>query len=516
MTIKTHHMKKRLLHTTTILAFLLFSFIVQHVNAQQVLTGIDGVGSITDPYIITDFPTTLSNVNSKDNGYSATGMNGSCFTIPCCSVMVAKIITPKYGSLRADNHNFQAVSASIIGYVPNNENVTTWTDLDFLSGPGNFCGFKDRLELGTYCHWPSKAWEDDATNKTKIYLHGEIEKSFTDNQDHTSLNNRFSLGQEFDGSTTSNFLDGSMTEFSFWDEVLTQSEIKMLMESAITSDFQKYDNLIGYFPMNVNCADNLTTMTDVSGNDYSGLASSVNIQSDTALLEINGFNAANHYIKSWKKDGSEIAVTETLSVEGILSNAGNYQLDLIRDIITISDDFEIIVNASPEISKHPSNKIKPIGSDVTFSVLPNNPAYSYEWFEKKEGFSSKKLADGLGHSFSADIAFDNNKIYNLDNGISISNDNAETFTNYSANIWNSSTGREFFVSGDTIYVAVHSGGLYGSYDDGATFNAISLDNYYSYNCNGVSKSGGKVYVSMWTGVGLFVSNLLNYSLFANN
>ena len=110
--------------------------------------------TLASPYVVNTFPTTLTNVNTNA-GETAVGMQGACFTLPCCSVKVAKVTLPSNGILRVEMTNFTPLAGSMIAYRPLVSNPTSYSDLEFISAsPGNFCGFRDTLQLGRgYQDW---------------------------------------------------------------------------------------------------------------------------------------------------------------------------------------------------------------------------------------------------------------------------------------------------------------------------------------------------------------------------
>ncbi len=105
---------------------------------------------ILNPVVVNSFPTTISNVNTG-SGETAVGMQGACFTLPCCSVQVYKVTLPSDGVLRVEMNGFTPLAGSIIAYYANTSPVTGYGDITFISGsPGNFCGFRDTLLLGRH------------------------------------------------------------------------------------------------------------------------------------------------------------------------------------------------------------------------------------------------------------------------------------------------------------------------------------------------------------------------------
>lgn len=108
--------------------------------------------SITDS--VSTFPTSITGVNTA-GGVFATGMAGSCFTLPCCSTLVYKVTLPTDGALRVENNNYVPLTTSIICYYAPFPNPNSFADLTYISSvAGNFCGFRDSLQLGRgYQNW---------------------------------------------------------------------------------------------------------------------------------------------------------------------------------------------------------------------------------------------------------------------------------------------------------------------------------------------------------------------------
>lgn len=109
--------------------------------------------SVSTAKVIDSFPHTETNVNTTGGG-TASGMIGSCSNLPCCAVYVYKVVLPLEGSLRIENDNFVNYSSSIVAYTATQAVPTDWTDLLFTSSIGNFCGFRDTLQLGFGYQWP--------------------------------------------------------------------------------------------------------------------------------------------------------------------------------------------------------------------------------------------------------------------------------------------------------------------------------------------------------------------------
>ncbi|MCP4441148.1 MAG: T9SS type A sorting domain-containing protein [Aureispira sp.] len=239
------------------------------------------------------------------------------------------------------------------------------------SGSGNICnlqiGTNEQLGIydGSNSHYTGVVvtdgqWHyvgytyDETTNRTKMYVDGVMEASYTNGQSLTATSNRISLGQEFDGATSKgNFLDGILTEVSIWNEVLDSADIVSAMQKAIDNTHPKYANLQAYYPMNKNCQADNTIITDYSGKGNDGTASAADIQVGEGTLEqIPNFNSAAHFSKDWKYSGSTVATTDDLEL--ISYAAGTYQLSLSRDYFTITDEWDVTLSggciiASPYI-----------------------------------------------------------------------------------------------------------------------------------------------------------------------
>ncbi|MFY0675592.1 MAG: choice-of-anchor D domain-containing protein, partial [Bacteroidia bacterium] len=102
--------------------------------------------------VINSFPSYHKLLNSS-SGASASGMGGTCYTLPCCSIWVYRVDIPTAGSIRIENRNFTPLAGSIIAYKANKKNPTKFSDLTYLSQTGNFCGFRDTMQLGWAYKW---------------------------------------------------------------------------------------------------------------------------------------------------------------------------------------------------------------------------------------------------------------------------------------------------------------------------------------------------------------------------
>jgi hypothetical protein len=188
---------------------------------------------------------------------------------------------------------------------------------------------------------------NEATNETKIYIDGVVEQTFTTAQT-SSATTRYSIGQEFDsGLSTGNFLEGTLTEVSIWNDVLVPNDVALLMQRSVQINHPKRSNLMGYYPMNNTCGDNLTVVKDISGNGNNGKAygtireRGVDVQTVDDLEQIPSFNSVDYFSIDWSANGSSISTADSLVLPANSYAAGTYQLSLSRNPFVINDVWNI-------------------------------------------------------------------------------------------------------------------------------------------------------------------------------
>jgi|GEM_PF-2094353 len=194
---------------------------------------------------------------------------------------------------------------------------------------------------------------DETTDSTLVYVDGVIVDRFRNSQT-VSATNQLSIGQEFDsGNSRGNFYDGEMTEVSIWNEVLTEAEVALLMESAITPSHPKYANLQAYYPMNLTCDGSIDSVYDHSGHNRTGFASASDIQNADSLVQLEGFDASSHFDIEWSQSPSQewnFSAT-TVSTSNPLNlttfSEGTYNMKLSRDFFSITDSWNLTVNVLP-------------------------------------------------------------------------------------------------------------------------------------------------------------------------
>jgi gliding motility-associated-like protein len=249
---------------------------------------------------------------------------------------------------------------------------------------------------------------DEASNQTQFWVDGVAANSFSNGQS-ISGTSRISLGQEFDGSSPSNFYDGDMAEVTIWNEILDASDITLLMESSVQASHPKYSKLKAYYPMISECNNAGFTLKDFGPHGYDGTMTANDIVITDTLANLPNHNAAPLYNKSWTRNGSSISSSDSLHLTGTLQ-AGAYQLNLGLDFFTISDDFTVTLQpscsgpvASTTINSNVScNSLS--NGQATASATGGTTPYTYTW---NTGATNASISSLVAGTYSVTIT-DNN------------------------------------------------------------------------------------------------------------
>jgi hypothetical protein len=342
---------------------------------------------------------------------------------------------------------------------------------------------------------------DEATNETKIYADGVLLTTFTNGQSIAS-DGQVSLGQEFDNAALSNLYDGKITEVSFWNEVLDETDISIAMDTAISSSHPKYANLKAYYPMIANSTDGFSVADDFSGNNNNGNCSHNDIQS-IDLVEISGYNSALNYTKNWIANGSSVGTGNSLSLG--TPAEGNYSLVLSTEYVEITDDWTLSIVDLPVISFQPVDTLSAVDESAFFETAgAGGDTYTYQWGEVINNYANRTTLHGLGNNYSTGVFESGGTIYVATiGGLSISTDGGISFINKTTtNGLGSNNCKDVIESGETIYAAT-GGGLSISTDDGTSFiNRTTADGLGNIFCLEVYESGGTIYVSTYGGLSI--------------
>lgn len=218
---------------------------------------------------------------------------------------------------------------------------------------------------------------NETTNETKIYVDGVEEATFNNAQ--TAVTTALiSLGQEFDsGLSKGNFLEGKVTELTVWNEVLDSTDIALLMSATVQSTHPKRGNLMGYYPMNKVCGDNLTIMNDLSGNNFHGKISGdiasngVNVQSIENLEQIPNFNSSDHFDLHWELNGTIYSSANPLVLNANTYTSGNYSAVFTRNPFIITEAWDITINYTTNTDTQTACNSYTWIDNVTYSVSNN-------------------------------------------------------------------------------------------------------------------------------------------------
>lgn len=116
------------------------------------------------PYTVLPQPIEVNSFPYVEEGFDSDavasgtpmGMQGICHTLPCCSGVWYKVTINTRGSLYAGFDKYLALSASLIWYKADSENITTTDQLTYLQSPNNFCGFRGQAASDYGYAWVSK------------------------------------------------------------------------------------------------------------------------------------------------------------------------------------------------------------------------------------------------------------------------------------------------------------------------------------------------------------------------
>ncbi len=131
----------------------------------------------------------------------------------------------------------------------------------------SFTGSSNTFESG---QWHHIIMVVDSSRNGKLYVNGGQEATWSN--DNNSSVNRFSIGQEWDGSA-SDFFDGKIDEVAVWNVALSAADVTSLYNSGnglkASANSGNYDNsgdLVGYWKFNEGTGSTLTDSTSNSNN----------------------------------------------------------------------------------------------------------------------------------------------------------------------------------------------------------------------------------------------------------
>lgn len=220
---------------------------------------------------------------------------------------------------------------------------------------------------------------DASTNETIVYVDGLENTRFTNNQITTS-DDQYSLGQEFDNSSDSDHFSGDLAEVSIWNEVLTGAEMRTAMRAQIDNAHPKFSNLVGYYSVFGDCDDDTSVLKDHSGKGNDGVMQNFAVDFKN-VQSINGFNAIDWYDNfSWKKDGTEASTNITFTTDVA---TGNYEFVATRSFIQSTDSWAMTLNSNAAMVDDIADKTLCTTDEAMYGITDFNKV-NYLDFEETE------------------------------------------------------------------------------------------------------------------------------------
>lgn len=213
---------------------------------------------------------------------------------------------------------------------------------------------------------------DHSTTETVVYIDG-IENDRFNNKQEALVDTRYSLGQEFDGTTTqSDHFSGDMAEISIWDEVLTVVEIREGMSAKIDNGHTRYANLVGYYSVFGSCTDDISMLTDHSGKGNHGVMQNFTVDFKN-VQAITGFNSIHWYDNLvWKEGGTQVATGGAFTASLVV---GNYEFIATRDFVESSDIWSMTASGDATPVDNIADEILCEDGMITRSVSINQVTY---------------------------------------------------------------------------------------------------------------------------------------------
>ena len=147
--------------------------------------------------------------------------------------------------------------------------------------------------------WNHIALSHDNTH-FNVYINGVLAESKTASLSTFTSTRRWSLGQEWDTNTPSDFFNGKMDEVRIWKDVRTEAEIKASMNLSFTmADIASLENLVAYYQFDNDAAAGTTDgVKDVLGNHGTSIGcaySASEVAVGNGISETQTVNAAGTY-----------------------------------------------------------------------------------------------------------------------------------------------------------------------------------------------------------------------------
>jgi|SaaInlV_150m_DNA_4_1039716.scaffolds.fasta_scaffold01201_1 hypothetical protein len=191
--------------------------------------------------------------------------------------------------------NVPSANDQMILAVNNSDGSINISHLDIETGKLKYTGSSSVAGSTTLSSntWYHVALTLDASNNLNVYLNGNAEISTTET-DRPNSGDLFSIGQEWDNSTASEYFDGKIDEVRIWNDVRTETEIRQNMYRELPDPASETD-LVSYYKFNEASG---TTATDSKGTNIGTLTNMAGTEWQTSpamfgpknALEFDGVN----------------------------------------------------------------------------------------------------------------------------------------------------------------------------------------------------------------------------------
>ncbi len=225
------------------------------------------------------------------------------------------------------------------------------------------------------------------TNGSFLVVNGEITNTFTYNGDIMETTDQISLGQEFDGASTSDFYKGRMDELRVWDDARTVEEIRDNMNQTLSGN---EDNLALYYTFDQVISEEIE---DLAGFNNGTIHSYPSLVNDVAVL-----TPVLHPVSNVGIDNFTISWFP-------VPNAAEYYIDVATD-----PDFNNLVISGEPTNDETSYTINGLSRGTIYYYKVNVQTNADEWGSQSAHTVTKMNPPGNAFSFDGSTYIDATEI----------------------------------------------------------------------------------------------------------